>query len=322
MKSKLEIVKYDLEGLVAEQIPNYKSFSQDKKFRVKCPFCEEGKTPALSILRNLKVGICFRCEKLFVNDSNLETFDTKSDFISDLISLHSDKESLCAINNSIFDLFSDIDHNEFLEKRNPFVKDWNYYGIKQGENEVITPYYLFGELVYFQIRKYNPRGFYNPKNVSAPLFIPSGVKAKGRWYQDCPTVLVEGPFDAIAIDTVRQYSNKKFNIAALGGKVMTELRSSLLKQLGVTNIVIFLDESVLSEDLSKDMRENYGFRNVSVIPSSGPDPEEVEREMGLEKFSDFVLSYVFKDNTFKDNKYFIPNNSFLDEEFKIDFKRV
>ena len=318
------VCRLDLEKLVADQVPDYKNYPKDRKFRIKCPYCEHDKTPALSVLRNFKVGLCYRCEKIFVNDNTNSklTVDSLYESFKDITPTGLDKNSLRIMNESIFSLYSKIDHNEFLEKRNPFVHDWNYYGIRQGDDEVITPYYMFGEMVYFQIRRYNPRGFYNPKEVNAPLYIPSDARSTpGLWYQDCPTVLVEGPFDAIAYDCVRRSSKRKFNIAALGGKVMTPFRLELLKQLGVSRILVNLDESKLSYDLKESIGTEFGRRNVTVIPSNGDDPEEVLRAEGLEKFSEYVLSYIFETNMFRDKSYYTKDmNCKVDSgNFKINF---
>ena len=141
-KYRMEIEQIDLEQLVSEQIPDYKKYPANKKYRLKCPHCGEDKSPALSVLHNLRVGICFRCEILFVND------DTKGQLKSEdirerLDSFYSEDrkhQGLRILNSSIFDLFDPIKDNEFLNHRNPYIPDWNYYGIKQAPNEVITPY--------------------------------------------------------------------------------------------------------------------------------------------------------------------------------------
>ena len=306
----MEMQRVDLERLVAEQIPDYKKYSGDKKYRIKCPHCAEGKSPALSVLHNLKVGICFRCEILFVNDDTQGRL--KSEDIREILDLSRkedrDHKGLKLLNSSIFDLFEPVKNNDFLNHRNPYVPDWNYYGIKQAPNEVITPYYLFGNLVYYQIRHYNPRGFHNPVGVEAPIYIPSNVnKEPGLWYPDAPTVIGEGPFSMIAYDCVRRYTKKRFNIAGLGGKVLTDYRENLLRMLGVGNVTLNLDETKLSQELKRDMRERRLGDRINIVPSTGDDPEEVLMKIGLKKFSDLVLPYIFDDNIWRTSKFYAPD---------------
>lgn len=282
-RSKMEIERVDLEAIVASQYPDYRKIRGTKhKFRCKCPHCEEGKSPALSVLGNLKVGICFRCEILFVNDETKAKLTT-DDILESLDLFKSEKSSqLTELNKEIFDLFDDVKDNEFLNKRNPYVRDWNEYGIKQGDKEVITPYYIFGRLVYYQIRRYNPRGFHNPKNIEAPLFLP-----RGEWKSDEPTIIVEGPFDAIAMDCVRKYSKRYFNIAALGGKVMTPYRLNLFKLLGTQLVLVCLDETELSKNLKDSIYSE--FERIRVLKADGRDPEEMLRDFGIEQYSEYVI---------------------------------
>lgn len=282
-RSKMEVERVDLEAIVASQYPEYKKvLGKNHKFRCKCPHCAEGKSPALSILGNLKVGICFRCEILFVNDETRAKLTT-NDILESLELFKDDKNSqLTELSKEIFDLFDKVENNEFLNKRNPYVKDWNIYGIKQGDKEVITPYYIFGKLVYYQIRRYDPRGFHNPKNIEAPLFLP-----RGEWRSDEPTIIVEGPFDAIAMDCVRTYSGRYFNIAALGGKVMTAYRLNLLKLLGTQLILVCLDETELSQKLKDSIYSE--FERIKVLRADGRDPEEMLRDFGIQQYSEYVI---------------------------------
>lgn len=324
MFQHLKIVRYDLEKLVAEQIPDYRSRKDGRKFRVHCPYCEEGKTPALSILPDFKAGICFRCNILFIGDDTQGELRMDEDFLSCIDSLRPAKlkDVLCNVSSTILSLYDQIKDNKFLETRNPFVPDWNYYGIRQGDHEVVTPYYLFGELVYYQIRHYEPRGFKNPTGINAPLYIPSNTgKSPGLWYQDVPTVIVEGPFDAIAYDVARRFLKKRFNIAALGGKVVTQYRVNLLRELGVTKLVLNLDEYELSRNL-KDQLAEFGFRrsDINIVPSSGPDPEEVLRSMGLEKFSHFVEKYIYQDRKPSGRGYGFQIRDLHLDSFKMSFK--
>lgn len=322
----MEIVHEDLEKLVEDQIPNWRNFPRDRKFRIRCPHCEEGKSPALSVLRDLSAGICFRCELLFLRDDTKGELKLDENFLEKLEQLKppKSKDSLIMINTTILSLYNETQGNDFLRKRDPYVSDWRYYGIREGDHEVITPYYLFGEMVYYQIRHYDPRGFRNPREVNAPIYIPSDVEhTPGYWYQDAPTVICEGPFDAIALSEARKRMSRKFNIAGLGGKVITRYRAELLHQLGVNRISIFLDEEELSKDLKGQMGPEFGWRNINIIPSSGPDPEEVLRILGMKKFIEFIEPYIFDESTFKDKKYSYSNYNKelkLDDTFSIEFK--
>ena len=320
-KYRMEIERVDLEQLVSDQIPDYASYPKDKKFRIKCPHCRQEKSPAMSVLRNLRVGICFRCEILFVNDDTEGELKSE-DIESSLYGIRNVEkhQGLQAIDDSVFDLFEPAKDNEFLNHRNPYIPDWNYYGIKQAPNKVITPYFLFGNLVYYQIRRYNPRGFQNPTGIEAPIYIPSNVrKAPGRWYPDAPTVIGEGPFSMIAYDCVRRYSGKKFNIAGLGGKVMTDYRENLLKMLGLGDVTLNLDETKLSQELRLDMIHRRLGRRINIVPSTGLDPEEELNRMGLQRFTDFVLPYIFENSIWKENVLTTPdaNATMVDTKLKL-----
>lgn len=308
-KYRMEMERVDLEQLVSEQIPDYKKYPASRKYRIRCPHCESGKSPAMSVLHNLKVGICFRCEILYVNDDTqgqLKTEDIADSL--DSFAVDSNHQGLKLLNPSIFDLFEPVEDNFFLNNRNPYVPNWNYYGIRQGHNEVITPYYIFGNLVYYQIRKYNPRGFHNPVGIEAPIYIPSNVKvAPGLWYPDAPTVIGEGPFSMIAYDCVRRYTKKRFNVAGLGGKVLTDYREQLLRMLGVGNITINLDETRLSQELKRDMISRGLGNRINIVPSDGNDPEEVLVKIGLKKFSDMVIPYIFDDSSWTEPKFYAPD---------------
>lgn len=305
----MQMERVDLEQLVSEQIPDYKKYNPNRKYRICCPNCAEGKSPAMSVLHNLKVGICFRCEILYVNDDTKGQLRTE-DIASSLDSFAKDSsyQGLKILNDSIFDLFEPVKDNYFLNNRNPYIPDWNYYGIKQGDSEVITPYYLFGNLVYYQIRHYNPRGFHNPSGIEAPIYIPSNVRrAPGLWYPDAPTVIGEGPFSMIAYDCVRRYTKKKFNIAGLGGKVLTDYREQLLRMLGVNHVTLNLDETKLSQELKRDMRSRGLGGKINIVPSDGRDPEEVLVKIGLKKFSDMVIPYIFDDSSWEDRRFYAPD---------------
>lgn len=291
---KTEIERIDLEALVASQIPFYKDYPKDRKFRVRCPDCPSEKSPAMSVLRDFRVGICFRCEKFFVNDTLETKLQTKEDFVEviDEFSKSSHPQFLTAVNSMTLNLFDPIKDNEFLNNRNPFVEDWNYYGIRQSEGRVLTPYYMFGQLVYWQMRIYEPERRFLNIQKEAPLYIPSDVnKSPGKWLDGAKTILCEGPFDAIAIDCVRRKYKERFNIVALGGKVLTEYRIQLLKSLGCNDFVVFLDETKLSESISWGLRYNFGG-TVQIVPSDGRDPEEWLRELGEQKFFNKLQFYL------------------------------
>lgn len=313
----MEVERVDLEAIVASQYPDYRKIKgTNHKFRCKCPHCEEGKSPALSVLGNLKVGICFRCGILFVNDETKAKLTT-DDILESLEIFKSEKKSsqLTELNKDIFDLFDDVKNNEFLNNRNPYVQDWNEYGIKQGNKEVITPYYIFGRLVYYQIRRYEPRGFHNPKNIEAPLFLP-----RGEWRSDEPTIIVEGPFDAIAMDCVRKYSKRYFNIAALGGKVMTSYRLSLFKLLGTRLVLVCLDETELSKSLKDSVYSE--FERIRVLKADGRDPEEMLRDFGIEQYSEYVIRNLDELVESRWNSKFHLNKSnekLLSEDIKVKF---
>ena len=108
----------------------------------------------------------------------------------------------------------------------------------------------------------------------------------------------------IAYDCVRRYTKRKFNIAGLGGKVMTDYREQLLRMLGIGRVTINLDETKLSKELKRDMVDRHLGTYINIVPSTGDDPEECLIKMGLKKFSDFVLPYIFDENIWRTTSSF------------------
>lgn len=162
MKQNLKIKIVNLKKLVMDQVEDWDSYPENKKYRVKCPFCDEDKTPALSILHHMRVGICFRCEMMLISDLSNNNIDTGLDLVLSAAKVNKGLLSLNEEILSVYDTAVGIE-NEYLHRRNPYVEDWGVYNIRQGPDFVLTPYYLFSNFVYYQRRSITTKRFTNPK---------------------------------------------------------------------------------------------------------------------------------------------------------------
>lgn len=100
---------------------------------------------------------------------------------------------------------------------------------------------------------------------------------------------------------------------------MTDYRENLFKMLGLGDVTLNLDETKLSQELRLDMIHRRLGRRINIVPSTGLDPEEELNRMGLQRFTDFVLPYIFQDNIWKENVLTTPdaNTTLVDTKLKL-----
>lgn len=256
----------------------------DKQFlRCKCPNCEVGKSPALSIHKSLGFAVCFRCGIMYVNQGMVY-----EDIKESLIHLNEPSKTsllgVLATPNRMIELMYDEVPKEgtpYLSNRNPFVEDWREYGLKYDETSIYIPYYYFNELIYYQLR-YTDGGTqrYTMPSLPSPLYIP--IK---QWDMMKPTIICEGPFDAIAICSV----TRDFNVVGLVGKEVTRYKKRLLSNLSTPHIYLMLDKTHLSRKIRGFLIDEY---DVSIIPMDGRDPEELLVDLGKDEFLKYLNSFV------------------------------
>lgn len=257
---------------------NHKTMNdfEDKEYlRCKCPFCPDYKSPALSIHKSLNFAVCFRCGTLFINKGL-----PKEEVQETILNLTQEDVSISGITKTpsqlLIGLYDELspEGNEYLRARNPFVKDWTKYKLRQAENEIFIPYYYLGKFIFYQIRYLSGDRRYNMPSLPSPIYIPS------EWDICKDTIICEGPFDAIALDCS---VGDRFNIVGVVGKELTKYKRQLLGNLSTRRYFIMLDDYPLSTKIAK------GVRNSKIIPTSGPDPEEMLCSMGLDKFRRYIL---------------------------------
>lgn len=267
----------DINSLLEYNNKSVNDFEGKEYLRCKCPNCPEGKSPALSIHKSLKFARCFRCGTLFINQG-LHYEQLKDD----LFSLEREDKNICGVgkfpDSSITMLFDNVpmEGNEYLRSRNPHVTNWTKYHLGYDDNSIFIPYYYMNKLIFYQVRYMSGARRYNMPSLPSPLYFPH------EWDMTLPTIICEGPFDAIALDCA---VGDKFNIVGLVGKELTNYKKRLLNNLSTPKYYIMLDEYELSKHLKE---KNYNLRNAEIIYTDGPDPEELLNAMGRESFIEYI----------------------------------
>ena len=135
----------------------------------------------------------------------------------------------------------------------------------QDRMRVIVPYYdQQGQIIYWTARAYSKLED-GPKYLAAsgrhPLYV------RPRWREHGTLVLVEGVFDAIAVE-----QNTGLAVAAMGGKALPRYLGSSLDQLVSDHIVLVLDSDALGDAMKIKRRLTPKYQ-VTVIPlPAGEDP--------------------------------------------------
>lgn len=271
-------VKYiDIKSLMDFNKYTQKDFIGKEYLRGRCPDCPSGKSPALSIHKSLKYAKCFRCDSIFIN------LGMHHEEIMDiLLNTEAEESSLCGIKkcpDPMVELFYDKvspSGTEYLRNRNPFVQDWTKYNLGYDDKSIFIPYYYMGRMIFYQIRYMEGERRYNMPSLPSPIYLPH------EWNIFLPTIICEGPFDAIALDCS---VGDKFNIIGLVGKELTAYKCQLISHLSTPKYYIMLDEEVLSNRLRY---RNRLLSDATIIPTSGPDPEEVLLTLGMDGFRDYI----------------------------------
>ncbi len=145
----------------------------------------------------------------------------------------------------------------------------------QESTRLLIPYFgEIGQPIYWTTRAYMPDG--RPKYVSAsgrkPLYVLP------RWVPQKMTIIVEGPFDAMAVfnwpgafglDTLDETC---YNVVALGGKQVTRTVSQDIRRLALGDKIVMLD----SDALLNGMKIVSQLTNATIhqLPR-GTDPADI-----------------------------------------------
>ena len=294
-----EIVKdIDLEKLVRESDSKLGSSGY---YRVQCPLDHcHGHSLSMSISKDFRYGYCFRCETTFLQTGNRRLEDIESlDFLEEI----NKKEEgfYSSISDSILRVIGNLlppEGTEYFRARNPFVKDWsklriNYEELEDGTLKILTPYFYDKFLVYYQIRYKFPDGSRRFKNPSKPtkIYIPYGIADFNK-----PSILCEGPYDAIALSCILQ---DKVNIYALGGSAVS---NHLLEELrilgGMQEVLIMMDDTKKTNQVKYSIDKEFKIRSIPIyskeIFEEGLDPEELLRELGKDELINRLRPYFIK----------------------------
>jgi 5S rRNA maturation endonuclease (ribonuclease M5) len=277
--SKHKVITYPLTTLITK-LDNHHKF-----YRVKCPFCDPSKSPALSIHSSLDWGYCFRCNIVFKSPNSTSNID--DDSILDIPFSVIDEDIITTPNSviSIPNNYFPIVTNKYLIKRNPNITNWSKYNLYTSQGyDILIPYYSLDNstLLYYQIRYYtNPRRFYNLKDIQKPLYHPLPL------INSSILIIVEGCYDAIALSDILP----DINVISLSGKALTEYQISQLHQINYSLLLIFLDDTELSQDL---ITTNH--LKAKIIPNNESEQGDIEERCirsNKQEFKNIINDLIF-----------------------------
>ena len=252
-----------------------------KNWIIHCPWCKsEGhRKHKLYIDSDCSRGYCFVCGRIFINVNDSVNIDvrlpemmkTAQEFRP--IELPENSQWNLCLYYSEFDDYSEKGVN-YLEKRNPYLKDlWKPLGMKFFNDNVVLPFYdPDGKLVYYQIRfvdagKDDIRYFFPPIKSKPPYILHGQEADPGK------IIIVEGIFDALA--AFIQSSGKYIVIAVMGSKISDYQLEYIRNWYMPKKILVWMDETDISKGICDRLKTVFNYSLVSIIPSYGPDPEEV-----------------------------------------------
>lgn len=160
----------------------------------------------------------------------------------------------------------------FLARRGLDAAAVQHFNIREGDDDrvlgrVVVPFFnRRGDCIYWTARSYSkalaPRPKYVGAAVDRPLFV-----AHGYGGGDAVHVLVEGPFDAIAVAL-----NTPHTAVAIGGTRMTARQRAQLFSLTPRELVVMLDGDATGKGiaLARQVRHLAPVRVVGLVPGEDP----------------------------------------------------
>lgn len=282
---KKETVVMDLEKYVNEM--RKQGLIQKKKhdYAVLCPYCyREHKMHGQSGYNKLKLwihedykyGNCFRCHRTFVApDSDTIQYGIKA--IEDPVDMNN--WELCKLGEdgyfklskyNEFDEDDPVGVNYLAHRVYLYRKMYKLLGIKFHRHNPVIPFYIKGELVYYQIRIINPGDgpkYHSPATPHKnPYILEHGDNKK--------FVISEGVFDAIA-DRILYPDRTPF--AVLGSDI-TDYQIAILRSYCPEDILIYMDKTELSQRIKEKIEYYIDYADIKIQKSSGQDPEEYLKE--------------------------------------------
>ena len=283
------IVFCNFEDLILEScgigsMEEAEQFKKGSEYIIHCPFCKaEGHSKhKLYITEDLTVGHCFVCCRAFINtglDGDMSVYYKAPDFMNlmggfqnfELTPLQDPTWSLDKFTNGEF-----IDYDksgvEYLTKRNPYLETlYRILGFRFWNGNIVIPFYHKGEPFYYQIRftgQSKIRYFLPPiKNKPVYKIERDDPDSKKR------ILICEGPFDAVAaLIQAPEYTP----VAVLGSSISDYQIGMIQDYAGyIEEVRVWMDETYISARIAQKIKSVLGYCPISVIKSTGPDPEEI-----------------------------------------------
>lgn len=264
-----EATGYDIDDAL-ENLPGNKN-----EIICHCPFCKvEGHTKhKLYIKRDLTVGNCFVCDRAFVHttndlrvDYNIPSFTNHFNYNITLPNFTKTGWNLDTFNNDFED--NDTVGETYLSNRYPMLLDIaRLLGFKYTNGNVVIPFRYKGNVVYYQIRFSNPgkiKYFFPPVDNKIPYILDFG-EGKRR------LIICEGVFDAISL----LFQAPDYIPIAVLGSSISDYQINFLREYNPVEILVMMDESEISNRIASRIKETIDYCPVKVIPTYGPDPEEI-----------------------------------------------
>jgi hypothetical protein len=264
------------QGLVKEKRTDYVTL---------CPQCyEEHRKHGEPNYRNLKLYIdkdlqyshCFRCGAVYLSDdqsinTSIKRIEEKID-MNNWVPVKLGEEGYWKL--SKFYTFDEFDEEGiyYLTHKRLYIynKLYKLLGIRFHNHNPVTPFYIHGELVFYQIRnkdyessdKDSIKYFTPPVKHKIPYIIETGDNTK--------FTIVEGVYDAIAAKVL--YPDRT-PFAVLGSDI-TDYQIAMLRTYCPEDILIYMDKTEISRRIKDRIIEYINYADININPSDGTDPEE------------------------------------------------
>lgn len=279
--------------------------TSNDEYIIHCPFCKkEGHSKhKLYIKGDLSVGHCFVCTRAFINTTETLSLEVKTPTYLDNLFGHQEFHpvylqdpnwSLDAFRYD-FDDYSEIGVN-YLIGRHGFMKElYKSLGFKFINDNVAMPFFYHGDLFYYQIRftgESKIRYYFPPISNKPPYIIE---REKNNRF-----IIVEGVFDAIAAMIMAP----EYTPMAVLGSSISDYQLEFLREYNVEDIIVYMDETSISDRIAGKIRASGCLCPVHVIKSNGQDPEEKMKEiLSHNGYLQWITSDKFNKSNLKVNAF-------------------
>jgi len=280
-----DIMLGQLQDYLDDRIENSEYNETKDHYICECPYCKtaylhDGSYDGpytkykLYIKKDKSTGFCFRCDQAFVNASNDEEVSFKIE-VPEPELLLDDFELVKLGNNGTWrlDMFEDFDKFDeagfgylIHERHGYFKKLAEVLNIRYSNHNPVIPFYFHGELIFYQFKlafgKPSIKYFTPPISHKPPYIIEHGTNKK--------FIICEGTFDAISL----LIQAPDYTPFAVLGSTITDYQLAMLRTYVPEKIIVYMDETELSKKVAGRIAPFINYADISIIQSSGEDPEE------------------------------------------------